>query len=98
MLTKWDRHSEASSRAALGFYLFKTSFGNEAIGRAVDPPDSLTDEQVRAALEKAEWRLGTEFAPDATFGTFFRVGRKDGKRTYPVSGGTLREAGMATPR
>ena len=98
MLQAWDRRSEATSRAALGYYLFKTSFGNEAIGRAVDPPESLTDDQVRAALEKAEWRLGAEFPVDATFGTLFRVGRKDGKRTYPVSGGTLREAGMATPR
>ena len=64
----------------------------------MDPPESLTDAQVRAALEKAESRLNAEFAMDATYGTLFRVGRKDGKRTYPVSGGTLREAGMATPR
>ena len=98
MLMKWDRRSEASSRAALGFYLFKTSFAAPEIGRAVDPPESLKDEDLRKALEKAEWRLGAEFSPDATFGTLFRVGRKDGKRTYPVSGGTLREAGMATPR
>ena len=97
MLVQWNRQSEASSRAALAFYLFKTSLPGE-VGRAVDPPSSLTDEQIKSALEKAEWRLGAEFAPEAVFGTFFRVGRKDGKRTYPVSGGTLREAGMATPR
>ena len=98
MLTSWNRKSEASSRAALAFYLFKTSFGDAGIGRAVDPPAPVTDDQIRAALEKAEWRLGAEFAADATYGTLFRVGRADGKRTYPVSGGTLRDAGMATPR
>ena len=32
------------------------------------------------------------------FGTLFRVGRQGGTRTWPVSGGTLNEAGMATPR
>ena len=98
MLTAWDGRSEAASRAALGFYLFKMSLGSEALSRAVDPPGDFTDDQVRTALQKAEWRLGAEFAPDAVFGTLFRVGRRGGKRTYPVSGGTLREAGMATPR
>ena len=98
LLKKWDGHADSSSRAALAFYLFKTSFADPAIGRAVDPPESLTDENVRAALEKAEWRLRTEFAPEAVYGTLFRVGRKGATRTFPVSGGTLREAGMATPR
>ena len=32
------------------------------------------------------------------FGTLFRVGRQGGARTWPVGGGTLAEAGMATPR
>ncbi|HEY3741105.1 MAG TPA: penicillin acylase family protein, partial [Bryobacteraceae bacterium] len=98
LLEKWSRRSDAMSRAALGFYLFKTSFEDPAIGRAVDPPAGLTDQQVREALVRAEHRLRTEFPPGATFGTYFRVGRKGAKRTYPVSGGTLREAGMATPR
>lgn len=97
MLTRWDRRSEASSRAALGFYLFKKSFP-EIVSREVDPPAALTDDQVREALDKAEWRLNAEFPTDATYGTLFRVGRTGGQRTYPVSGGTLRDAGMATPR
>ena len=96
MLVAWDRRSDANSRAALGFYLFKTALGN--IGRAVDPPDSLSDEAVHEALIKAEQRLNGEFGPTAVFGTFFRVGRQGGSRTWPVSGGTLQEAGMATPR
>ena len=35
---------------------------------------------------------------DATFGTYFRVGREGGSKTWPVGGGSLAEAGMATPR
>ncbi len=97
LLAGWNRRSEADSRAALGFYLFKTSLEGGK-GRAVEPPAELTDEQVRAALEKAEARLKAEFPADAVFGTLFRVGRQGGTRTWPVSGGSLREAGMATPR
>jgi len=96
MLAQWNHRSDADSRAALGYYLFKTAMG--LAGRAVDPPDSLTDEAVRGALAKAEQRLRSEFPPDAVFGTLFRVGRQGGSRTWPVSGGTLAEAGMATPR
>lgn len=96
MLAQWNHRSDSDSRAALGYYLFKTAMG--PAGRAVDPPDSLTDEAVRGALAKAEQRLRSEFPPDAVFGTLFRVGRQGGSRTWPVSGGTLAEAGMATPR
>ncbi len=96
MLAEWDRRSDASSRGALGYYLFKTSLGPQ--GAAVDPPANFTDDDIRAALEKAEQKLKAEFAPDAVFGTFFRVGRQGSQHTWPVSGGTLREAGMATPR
>ena len=69
MLTEWDRRSDADSRGALGFYLFKTALG--ADGRAMDPPDSLSDEAVREALAKTEQRLKTDFPPDAVFGTLF---------------------------
>jgi acyl-homoserine lactone acylase PvdQ len=97
MLAAWSRRSDADSRAALAFYLFKMSLDAGA-KRAVDPPADLTDDQVRAALEKAEARLKSEFAPDAVFGTLFRVGRQGGAHTWPVGGGSLRDAGMATPR
>ncbi len=96
MLAQWNHRSDADSRPALGYYLFKTALGQD--GRAVDPPDSLADNAVRSALAKAEQRLKSEFSPDAVFGTLFRVGRQGGSRTWPVSGGTLAEAGMATPR
>jgi acyl-homoserine-lactone acylase len=96
LLAGWNRRSDADSRAALGFYLFKTALGPD--GRTVDPPDTLTDDAVRTAIEKASERLSGDFAPDAVFGTLFRVGRQGANRTWPVSGGTLNEAGMATPR
>jgi len=96
MLAGWNRRNDADSRPALAFYLFKMSLTDAH--RAVDPPDSLTDDQIRKALERAEARLKSEFPPDATFGKLFRVGRQGGAHTWPVGGGSLREAGMATPR
>ncbi len=98
MLVQWNRRSDADSRAALAYYLFKTALPLGQAGRSVDPPDSLTDEQIRAALGQAEQKLNGDFAPDAVFGTLFRVGRQGSNRTWPVSGGTLAEAAMATPR
>jgi acyl-homoserine-lactone acylase len=96
LLLGWNRLAEADSRAALAFYLFKTALG--PLGRAVEPPGQLTDQQVREALGKAEERLTREFPPDAVYGTLFRVGRQGSPRHWPVGGGTLAEAGMATPR
>jgi acyl-homoserine lactone acylase PvdQ len=96
LLAAWNRRSESDSRAALGYYLFKTALGQ--LGRAADPPISLTDDDVRSALDKAAQRLAGDFSPEAVFGTLFRVGRQGASRTFPVSGGTLTDAGMATPR
>jgi acyl-homoserine lactone acylase PvdQ len=92
----WNRRSDADSRAALAYYLFKTSLGGTA-ARATEPPADLTDGAIRGALDKVAQRLRSE-AADTVFGTVFRVGRKDSTRTFPVGGGTLPDAGMATPR
>ncbi|MGA2135079.1 MAG: penicillin acylase family protein [Bryobacteraceae bacterium] len=97
MLTSWDRRSDADSRPALGFYLFKMSLEG-GHPKAVELPAELSDDEIRAALAKAEARLKSEFPEEATFGTLFRVGRQGAQRSWPVSGGTLRDAGMATPR
>ena len=96
LITGWNRRSEAGSRAALGFYLFKMALGPAA--SAVEPPAGLTDDAMRTALESAAKRLDGEFAPGATYGTLFRAGRQGSPRTWPVSGGSVREAGMNTPR
>jgi len=96
MLAEWDRRAEAESRAALGFYLFKMELGEHS--RAVEPPAALSDEVVRGALGRAEKRLNAEFGAGAAWGTLFRVGREGAGRTFPVSGGGVLEAAMATPR
>ncbi len=96
-LAAWDRRSDADSRGALAFYLFKMSL-EPGPRRAVDPPADLTADQIQAALANAEKRLASEFPPDAVFGSLFRVGRQGAGRTWPVGGGSLTEAGMATPR
>jgi penicillin amidase len=96
MLTGWNKRSDADSRAALAFYLFKMALGDAA--SAVEPPDSVSDDLIRAALKKAQARLETEFPYQAAYGTYFRVGREGATKTYPVGGGTVREAGMSTPR
>jgi acyl-homoserine lactone acylase PvdQ len=98
MLTAWTRRSDADSRGALGFYLFKMSLGDPEMSKALEPPSNLSDDRVRAALRKAEDRLYKEFPPDATYGSYFRVGREGGKKTWPVGGGSVNEAGMAVPR
>jgi acyl-homoserine-lactone acylase len=96
MLAGWNRRSDAGSRPALAFYVFKMALGNDS--SAIEPPASLTDDGIRTALHNAEQRLTTGFPPDAVYGTYFRVGREGSGRTFPVGGGSLREAGMATPR
>ncbi len=96
LILGWNRRSDADSRPALAYYLFKTALGEA--GRAMEPPATLTDEQLRAAVDKAAGRLKTEFPPDAVYGTLFRVGRQGAARTWPVGGGTLPEAAMATLR
>jgi acyl-homoserine lactone acylase PvdQ len=96
MLTGWSRRAEASSRAALAFYLFKMALGDDA--SALEPPDSLSNARLRAALRKAQDRLETEFPVDATYGTLFRVAREGAQRSWPMGGGTVTAAGMATPR
>ena len=96
LLAGWNGRADADSRGALAFYLFKMALGADA--RAVEPPESLSDDRIRDALRQAGKQLDSEFAPDAAYGTLFRVGREGSERTFPVSGGTLPNAGMAMPR
>ena len=85
ILAAWDRRSDADSRAALAFYLFKISLDGVA-KRAVEPPADLTDDQIRAALAKAEERLKSDFPPDAVFGTLFRSILPLNLRRPPLAG------------
>lgn len=97
LIQNWDRHSDADSQGALAFYAFKRGLGDQA--RDVEPSAKLTDEQVFEALGKAaEWLKSTFGSVKVPYGTYFRVGRQGGSRTFPVGGGSVANAGMATPR
>lgn len=96
MLTGWSRRADADSRGALAFYLFKMALGADST--ALEPPASLSDDRLRAALRKAQDRLQTDFPVDGGWGALFRVLRDGAKQSWPVAGGTVVEAGMATPR
>jgi acyl-homoserine-lactone acylase len=98
MIQRWNRRSDADSAEALAYYAFKMSFAETATRRAVEPPASLTDAQLIEAVTKAAGWLKSEFgALEVPYGRYFRVGRTGGK-TYPVGGGSVSDAGMATPR
>lgn len=102
LIQKWNRRSDADSEGALAYYAFKRSL-DPALGRQVDVPSDASDEQLLAAVQKASEWLKTNFGSvHAAYGKYFRVGRKDGDRTFPVGGGSLNgganNVAMATPR
>ncbi len=98
LIQKWNRRSDADSEGALAFYAFKKGLDKEIAG-SVEPPANLGDRQIALALDKAAGWLKSKFGSvHVPYGTYFRVGREGGKRTYPVGGGSLKDAGMATPR
>jgi len=96
-LTGWSRRSDATSTEALAFYLFKMALGKPEAA-ALEPPDSLSDNRIRAALRKAQDRVETELPYRADYGTMFRVARDGAAHSNPAAGGTVTEAGMITPR
>ena len=97
MLTGWSRRSDATSIEALAFYLFKMALGQPEAS-ALEPPDSLSNNRIRAALRKAQDQVETELPYRADYGTMFRVARDGTLQSVPAAGGTIMEAGMITPR
>jgi acyl-homoserine lactone acylase PvdQ len=97
MLTSWNRRSDVASREALAFYLFKMALGQPE-SAALEPPGSLSNNRIRAALRKAQDQVETELPYQADYGTMFRVVREGGSRSSPAGGGTIPEAGIITPR
>jgi acyl-homoserine lactone acylase PvdQ len=96
-LTGWDRRSDPTSIEALAFYLFKMALGKPE-SEALEPPDSLSNNRIRAALRRAQDQVETELPYRADYGTIFRVARPGSSRSNPAGGGTVTEAGMITPR
>jgi penicillin amidase len=102
LIQSWNRKSDAESEGALAYYAFKKGLGPE-VGRQVDVPAEITDDQLIAALGKAsEWLKSNFGSLRVPYGKYFRVGRQGGNRTFPVGGGSLgggaNAVGMATPR
>jgi acyl-homoserine lactone acylase PvdQ len=97
MLTGWSRRSDATSIEALAFYLFKMALGKPEAA-ALEPPDSLSNNRIRAALRKAQDQVETELPYRADYGTMFRMARDGPAHSNPAGGGMVLEAGMITPR
>ncbi len=98
MIRKWNRRSDPDSEGALAFYAFKKSLGAK-LSPLVDPPATVTDQELLNALARAaQWLKATFGTLRVPYGRYFRVGRQGGRRTWPVGGGTLTDVGMATPR
>jgi penicillin amidase len=98
LIRDWNRRSDPGSEGALAYYAFKKALGGGAAARP-EPPASLTDAQLLDAVRKGAGWLKSTFGDVAVpFGRYFRVGRQGGGRTWPVGGGSLHEAAMATPR
>ncbi|HSE97521.1 MAG TPA: penicillin acylase family protein, partial [Blastocatellia bacterium] len=102
LIQSWNRRSEAESEGALAYYAFKKGLGPE-LSRATDPPADIKDDVLIAALSKAaEWLRSSFSSLRVPYGTYFRVGREGGSKTWPVGGGSLNggpnAVAMATPR
>ncbi len=96
-IQQWNRRSDPDSVGAFAFYSFKRALGDHA--SAVEVPADLADSTLITALGKAAKKMRTDHGRvDVKFGDVFRVGRTGTDDTYPVGGGTLANAGMATPR
>lgn len=98
-ITAWNRKSTPDSVGALHFYMFKKALADKALAEAVEVPADISDEQVASALAGAATAIRDKFEKlDVAYGDYFRVGRQGGDKSYPVGGGSVKEAGMATPR
>ena len=96
-LTGWNRRADPASQEALAFYLFKMALGQPE-SAALEPPGSLSDNRIRAALRKAQDQVETQLPYRADYGTMFRMTREGSSQSTPVGGGIVTEAGMITPR
>lgn len=93
----WNRRSDPESVGALSFHEFKRALKGHS--SRVDVPQDLGDTAIIEALQAAAKKLREEHGRmNVRFGDVYRVGRDGSEKTYPVGGGTLRSAGMATPR
>ncbi|HKG20871.1 MAG TPA: penicillin acylase family protein [Blastocatellia bacterium] len=102
LIQKWDRHSNPESEGALAYYAFKKGLKPD-FAKQYNVPADITDEDLIGAVAKAsEWLKTTFNALNVPYGSYFRVGREGGAKTWPAGGGSLNggenNVGMATTR
>jgi acyl-homoserine lactone acylase PvdQ len=100
LILRWNRRADADSTGAVAYLTWKNQLGDKALqsdraGKA--PPADVSDAQILKGLVTAVADLQGKWGRlDVPYGEMFRVGREGGKKTWPVSGGSV--PGMATPR
>lgn len=98
-LLRFDGHARAESKAALGYWYWRTTLlaqagaaGTRAVldagTRADEPIAAEVADRVTAALEGAVTRMAAEGRADARLGDVFRIGRP-GSPSYPLGGVAL---------
>jgi acyl-homoserine-lactone acylase len=98
LILEWNRRSDPDSKGALAYYVFKKALGGTSAAET-EPPSNLTDERVLKSLREGASASRAFFGDVAVpFGSYFRVGRQGGDKSWPVGGGSLKEFAMATPR
>ena len=102
LIQQWNRRSDAESEGAMAYYAFKKGLGPD-LAKQYDVPASINDEQLIVAVKRASAWLKENFGSlRVPYGSYFRVGRQGGDKTWPVGGGSLNggvnNVGMATPR
>ena len=100
LIVDWNRRCDADSTGAIAYRYWKDQFDDtvKQMDRAGYPKlGNATDKQIIENLEKAAEKLFADFNKlDVPYGDVYRVGRAGGKKTWPVSGGSVRT--IETPR
>jgi acyl-homoserine lactone acylase PvdQ len=99
LVAHWNQRAEADSTGALAYYAWKSGLGRDVLqaDRAGRTPPDVPADKLLAALASGASLLKQRYGRlEVNYGDVFRVGRRGGKRTWPVSGGSV--PGLATPR
>jgi penicillin amidase len=100
LILRWNRRADADSTGAIAYLFWKNQLGKKALlaDRAGNPPPAdVTDEQLLNAITAGADQLHRQWSRlDVKYGEVFRVGRRGGRPSWPVGGGSV--PGMATPR
>jgi acyl-homoserine-lactone acylase len=100
LVVRWNRRADADSVGAVAYRFWFDELGAKAMLTAragMPPPEDIGDEPLVKALTTGGRKLLQLWGRlDVKYGTMYRVGREDGKKTWPVGGGSV--FGLATPR